>query len=130
MGHVIEVMRPLPLEGIVDAPQFVLGMSIVRGAVIPVLDAGCLLSGRTCSPSRMVTLRVGARCVALAVDDVHGAVPIGENVLREVPPLLSGSSPTLSAIGTLDAKLLVVLETARLLPESVLAAISGAAETP
>ena len=40
LEHVVETMRPLPVEPLGDAPRFILGLSIVRGEPIPVVDVG------------------------------------------------------------------------------------------
>jgi purine-binding chemotaxis protein CheW len=116
---VIEVMRPLPLERVADTRDFVLGMSVVRGEAVPVVDAGRLLDGRAAtSGGRLVTLRIGRRRIALCVDDVLGVRAIPEEALREVPPLLGAASETRVALGALDGRLLELLDTARLLPET------------
>src|SRR5205809_310773 len=41
--HVIETMRPLPIEPMACALSFVRGISIIRGAPTPVVDLGALL---------------------------------------------------------------------------------------
>jgi purine-binding chemotaxis protein CheW len=118
LDHVVEVMRPLPLERVADTRDFVRGMSIVRGEAVTVVDARRLLDGGA-SPSggRLVTLRVGKRRVALHVDDVLGVRVIAPEVLREVPSLLGDASAARTALGALDGRLLELLDTARLLPE-------------
>jgi purine-binding chemotaxis protein CheW len=130
--HVWETMRPLPIEPLAGAPPFVLGLAIVRGVPIPVVDADRLLGSSvspskpliSASPARFVSLRLGVRSAALAVDAVLAirALPIG--MLTNIPPLLqeAGAGPV-SVIGALDAKLLLVLEAARLVPDSVWNAI-------
>jgi purine-binding chemotaxis protein CheW len=117
LEHVVEVMRPLPLEQVAEAREFVRGMSIVRGEPVPVVDARRLLGGGEAAPGgRLVTLRVGARSVALHVDDVLGVRLIAVELLREVPPLLGHASEARMALGALDGRLLEVLDAARLLP--------------
>jgi purine-binding chemotaxis protein CheW len=116
---VVEVMRPLPLERVADTREFVLGMSVVRGEAVPVVDAGRLLDGHAAtSGGRLVTLRIDRRRIALRVDDVLGVRAIPQEILREVPPLLGAASATRVALGTLDGRLLELLDTARLLPET------------
>lgn len=118
LEHVVEVMRPLPLERVADAQAFVRGMSIVRGEAVPVVDARRLLDGGEPGPGgRLVTLRVGPRRVALHVDGVLGVRTIAQEVLREVPPLLGDASAARTALGALDGRLLELLDAARLLPD-------------
>jgi purine-binding chemotaxis protein CheW len=117
LDHVVEVMRPLPLEPVAEVRPFVRGMSIVRGEPVLVVDARRLLDGReAASGGRLVALRVGTRSVALHVDDVVGVRVIARELLQEVPPLLGDATDARVAIGTLDGRLLELLDSARLLP--------------
>ena len=43
LGHVVETMRPLPIEPLAAAPHFVLGLATIRGSQVPVVDAGRLI---------------------------------------------------------------------------------------
>jgi purine-binding chemotaxis protein CheW len=126
LSRVAETMRPLPLEPLPGAPPFVTGVSVIRAAPVPVVDAALLLGGGDSHPRRLVTLTVGDRRVALAVDEVLGVRPLAAEALAELPPLLrEAGSGVVEAIGTLDTELLLVLRSARLVPESVLAGIGG-----
>jgi purine-binding chemotaxis protein CheW len=114
-----ETMRPLPIVPVAGAPSFVLGLAIVRGAPVPVIDGSGLLGTPRSSPTRFVTLKVGERTAALAVDAVVDIRSLPRATLAEIPPLLqAGDRNAASLIGALDAKLLAVLETARLVPDS------------
>lgn len=118
LEHVIETMRPLPIEPIADAPSFVRGVAIIRGGPVPVVDCAALIAGTATPATRFVLARVGDRRVALAVDDVLGVVSLPRARLGELPPLLrDAAGEAIAAVGTLDARLLLVLETGRLLPE-------------
>ena len=127
IAHVIEVSRPLPLTRVADAPPWLSGVCVMRGGVTPVVDARRLLGGDDAtndnakpSPSlRWVSLRVEQRRVALAVDAVLQAGPLPQAEHPERTPLVA-SSPLFSALGTLDSKLLLVLQEARLLGEDAL----------
>lgn len=120
LTHVAETLRVLPIEPLVGSPAFVLGLSILRGAPVPVVDAGILLGVKeAASPTRLVTLRTGERQVALAVEEVLGIRALPPAHLLEMPPLLEGSADgAVAAVGALDTKLLLVLRAARLLPEA------------
>jgi len=126
---VLETMRPLPIAALAGAPAFVLGLSVVRGVPIPVIDAQCLFGSTGepwLSPTRFVTIRTGGRLAALAVDGVLGVQVIEPWSLADLPPLL-GEIPaeTVAAIGALDTDLLMVLRSAQIVPETVWAAIDA-----
>lgn len=128
ISDVIEVMRCMPVVTISNLPPFVMGLSVIRGDRVPVVDLCELLgaegehSGRT----RLVTLRVGSRVVALAVDSVIGIREFERSLLAKVPPLLTSAHPeALAAIGLLDRELLLVLDESRMVPDEILAELSG-----
>jgi purine-binding chemotaxis protein CheW len=125
--HVAETMRPLPLEPLAEMPAFVLGLSIIRGNATPVVHAGRLLgAGEAEPPTRFLTLRVGERPVALAVDAVVGVRDLSTRFLEGLPPLLhEAGAEVVSAIGTLDSELLLLLRSARVIPESVWTALQS-----
>jgi len=115
--HVVETMRPLPIEALSGAPQFVRGLAIIRGEPIPVVDAGRLVGCDAGEPRRFVTLEIGPRHVSLAVDEVLGVRSIAKD-LRDLPPLLGAvHADVISAIGALDGELLVVLHSAQIIPQ-------------
>src|SRR6185436_6230529 len=88
LEHVEETMRPLAIEAIAGGPAFVRGLAVVRGAPIP------------------------------AVDAVVGVVEIPSGSLDTLPQLFQDTSlDAISAIGMLDADLLVVLRSTHLVPE-------------
>lgn len=127
LTHVVETMRPLPIEALAGAPAAVKGLAIIRGVPLPVIDLGSLLDGEDEPSTRFVTVRTGARQAALAVDSVAGVFYPTTDILRDVPPLLGqANASAIAAIGTLDATLLVVLNAAHLVPESVWLAIAAA----
>jgi purine-binding chemotaxis protein CheW len=119
--HVAETMRPLPTVPIAGAPSFVVGVSIIRGEPTPLVDIGALL-GAPDPPcfGRFVTVRAGARQVALGVEEVLRLQEVTLDALGSLPPLLSevGES-AVAAVAAVDAELLLVLDAARLVPETV-----------
>ena len=124
--HVAETMRPLPVEPVAGMPSFVRGLSVIRGAPVPVVDAAALLCEGAPEglPGRYVTLAFGGRHVALAVDEVHGIRRLAS--LRDLPPLFAGAgNDAIEAMGTLDGDLLLVLQGTRLIPESAWAALEA-----
>jgi purine-binding chemotaxis protein CheW len=130
LADVWETMRPLQIEPFNAMPPFVLGLAIVRGVPIPVLDAGKLLMPASSASSepgaRFVTLKLGERSAALAVDEVLEVRSMPRGLWADIPPLLREVGVELvSAIGALDSKLLLVLKAARLVPNSVWSAIPG-----
>jgi purine-binding chemotaxis protein CheW len=119
--RVAETMRPLPVEQMTGMPEFVSGLSIIRGKAVPVVDLAALLRGdRETRPQRLVVLKIEERRVALSVSQVEGIRTLERDTLEILPPLLGGARADLvSSIGSLDEQLLLVLASAHILPASV-----------
>lgn len=133
LTHVRETMRPLPVERIAGAPEFVLGLSVIRGKAVPVVDLALLLGASRSEGAarRFLTLELGERDVALAVGDVLGVRELDTSQLSALPPLVDGAQAEMvEALGTLDAQLLRVLRAASVLPDSTWAALSGREAQP
>jgi purine-binding chemotaxis protein CheW len=120
LEHVLETMRPLPIESLPGSPPFVQGLSMIRGAPVPVVDAGALLnSGDPSKPTRFVSVKAGHRQVVLAVEEVLGVRDLQAASLRDLPPLLGEvGTGVVSAVGALDSALLLVLQAARIVSEA------------
>jgi purine-binding chemotaxis protein CheW len=121
IAHVVETMRPLPIEpigGSDSALALVDGLAMVRGAPIPVIDARRLLGIPGGPATRFVIVRAAERRVALVVDAVIDVRHLELDALPRLPPLLGGAQRDwVSAIGALDAGMLVVLDAVRVLAD-------------
>ncbi len=125
--HVSETMRPLPVEPLSGMPSYIAGLSIVRGVPMPVVDAARMLGEAGPRPSgRFVAIRTGSRRAVIAVDDVLGVRSVARGSLHDLPALLGdASAEVIASMGTLDAGLLLVLRSARLVPASVWATLDA-----
>jgi purine-binding chemotaxis protein CheW len=135
IAHVIETMRPLPVEPIGRGGDRALalidGLAMIRGAPVPVVDARRLLGVAGEAAERFVVVQAAERRVALAVDAVLDVRRIDAEALPSLPPLLrSAQRELVSAIGALDQELLVVLDSARLLPDDSWRAIDEQSGAP
>lgn len=127
LQYVAETMRPLAIEAISGTPEFVRGVSVIRGTPIPVVDLQVLLENgeNSAAYGRFVTVKVGERRVALAVDGVVGVRDLDPAQIGELPPLLRDiDADVVEAIGTCDAQLLIVLRAARIVPDEVWATLA------
>lgn len=129
---VSETMRRLAVRSIAASPEFVEGLTVVRGEPMPVVNLARLL-GRTASvpAARFVHVRAGSRPVALGVDEVVGVRRIDLDAAAELPALISGArAQSVETLTTLDRELLLVLSNARLLPGATWdALLAGGART-
>ena len=122
LARVVETMRPLPIQSLLDAPAFIKGVAVIRGVALPVVDAAALTGGSASTDvQRLVTVKVAeGRQASVAVDAVLGIRAIDAGGVAAMPPLLRNAhAEVVSALGVLDAGLLLFLETARLIPDAV-----------
>ncbi len=121
LDQVVETMRPLPIEPLAGVPPFVLGLSILRGAPVPVIDlAGLLGTTSSMRSTRFVAVRAGDRQAVLTVESVVGVAALPERTLGALPPLVRDvPAQAIETIGNLDEGMLFVLKAARIVPDSV-----------
>ena len=126
-------MRPLPIQPVAGTPDFVRGVSIVRGMASPVVDLKALLEGRPNSAhfGRFVTLQSDDRRIAIGVDSVVGLRTLDAAQLGALPPLLGNvNAELIASFGILDAQLLLVLRAARMVPDEVWASLAALEAAP
>ncbi len=119
LHQVREIMRPLPIAELAAAPPFVLGVSVIRGESVPVVDLGAMIGRSEPGESfgRFASLLVEGRPIALAVSAVSGILELEPSECAALPPLLRGAAgEAVEELALRDAALLLVLRTARLVP--------------
>lgn len=125
LEHVREIMRPLSIEPLRETAPFVLGMSIIRGASVPVVDLVALLGrdeDETILFQRFVSLGLEGRTVALAVDEVIRVVEYPAQELAALPPLLEqAASGVVEGLFLADAKLHLLLSSSKMLNATTVA---------
>lgn len=124
LACVIETMRTAALMPLGDAKGLVAGAAMIHGELVPVVDTGVLLGEPKADPRRLVTISVGERRVAIAVDDVIDVGTMSDDVASGLPPLLRGAADeAVRAIDVRDGEFLLCLEASRLIPDGALDAI-------
>jgi len=104
---------------IAHAPDFVKGVTNLRGVIVPVIDLRLMFGLK---PARYdaftvtIVLQIGHRVMGLVVDEVCDVVALDAARLRPVPALgaIAGGDQ-LMAIGALDDRLLLLLDIDKLL---------------
>ena len=121
LASVGETMRPLPVKPMAGVPVWIDGVAIIRGRATPVIDLGLLLgAAERVASGRFLTLKMEQRIAALAVEEVVGVSTANMPSIVDLLCLLrDAGSQTITTIGTLDAQLLLVLQTYRIVPEDV-----------
>jgi len=116
MANVIETMRMLPVEAVSGPPRLVCGLSVIRGAAVPVIDTARLFDDETARYERLVTVRTGERTIAFAASAVFGVRLIKRSEREELPPMLRDAE-VIAALTRSDEQLVFFLRVARALPD-------------
>ena len=115
--HVTETLRPVPVRPASRAPPFVIGIGMVRGNPVPIVDPGVLLGdGPLVAPTRLLSLRTDdGRTVGLLASSVLGLRDGDSITAAGLPPLLADDAGAIQTLARLDQGLLTVLRAGRLL---------------
>jgi purine-binding chemotaxis protein CheW len=120
LGKVVETMRPLPIRPVAETPEFLLGLSVIRGAPTPVVDLESFLTGRPGKYNRFVTLTTRrtqqGRRVALALRSVDGVETISAGAASEKPKLTeSARSDAVERLAALDGELALIFDSSKVI---------------
>jgi purine-binding chemotaxis protein CheW len=120
LACVVETMRAQPLSPVRSAPDYVRGMSVIRGQCVPIVDVALLLGRRARRPEfRLVVVRGKAGPVGLSVDHVLGVRALsGEQGAAPAGLLQSLLEQHVISLRALDSELLVVLSSAALVTDA------------
>ena len=126
LDEVVETMRPLVVQPLAGTPPFVPGVSIMRGVAVPVIDVSRLLGGGEAAVTRFVAVRTERGPVALATGPVLGIRPtVTANAAHHTGLLGAAPARLVAAIGTVDTEPLIQLQSMRLVPDDVWAAVTA-----
>jgi len=114
---VSEVMRALPISDLQGAPPVVLGLAVIRGAPVPVVDAGSMLGAGRSRNGYFVSAGSPQGRFALAVDSVLGLQALGpEGGDVGLPFLDAAGAGVVSSVRALGEEILFVLRATRIVP--------------
>jgi len=108
-----EVLKNRALTPVPNAPPYILGVTALRGAVLPVIDLCVrfgLASGQRDEKSRIIVVKAEEDEVGLVVDRVTGVLTIMPDAIRPTPENIEQGSTYLSGIVRKDEKLYILLD--------------------
>ena len=102
-----------------DAPDYIKGVINLRGTIVPVIDMRLkfrLERADYTALTVMIVLNVADRVVGMVVDSVSDVVRLPEEQIRAVPEIgATIDRQFLTGIGTLDERMLILLDIERLM---------------
>jgi chemotaxis signal transduction protein len=87
LSEVVEIFVPAPVYSVPSSKPFVLGLTNIRGNILPVVDLNFLLEEKHLSEQsqRYIWVRIGGEDFVILVDRVQGIRRIEEEEIKNPP---------------------------------------------
>lgn len=122
IGRIQEIIRMQPITTVPNGPAFIVGLTNLRGRVIPVMDLRQRFGLAAPEPnrrSRIVVAELGAHTVGLIVDGVSEVLRVaGEQIEPPSALVTTADSAFLRGVARLDERLILLLDLAHILTGS------------
>jgi purine-binding chemotaxis protein CheW len=113
-----------------NAPAFVKGVINLRGVIVPIIDMRLkfnLSQVNYDSFTVVIVLNIGKQVVGMVVDSVSDVITLAPEQLRPVPEFSSAiASDHLLAIGSIDKRMLILLDIEKLMTSADMGLVSQA----
>ena len=112
---------------IANAPEFIRGVVNLRGNIVPIVDLRLRFkqaSGEHGGAGVVIVLNIAGRVIGMVVDSVSDVVSLGVGEILPPPRMGTGlDTEFLLGIGTIDERMLILLDIERLLSSDELGLI-------
>ena len=129
--NVQEIREHDPVTRIANAPDFIKGVVNLRGIIVPIVDL------RQCfhldirdndQLTVVIVLNIANRVIGMVVDSVSDVIRIGPDDIRPAPRMGTAFDANfLLGLGTIDDRMLILIDIERLLSSEELGLIERAA---
>jgi len=113
---------------IANVPPFILGVTNLRGVIVPIVDMRIKLALRGTqydAQTVVVILNLGARAVGMVVDGVSDVLALTSSQISAAPQFgTSFATEYLAGIGTLEARMLILVDIAKLMSSAEMALVN------
>lgn len=104
---------------IANAPDYIKGVVNLRGNIVPIVDLRLRFSldtGEHASAGVVIVLNIASHVIGMVVDSVSDVVSLGTDDIRPAPSMGTGlDTDFLLGIGTIDGRMLILLDIERLM---------------
>jgi purine-binding chemotaxis protein CheW len=116
---------------IANAPAFIKGVANLRGTIVPIVDMRIKFNlGEPVYDqfTVVIILSVGGRVVGMVVDSVSDVIELKPEQVRPAPDFSSSfDTRYITGLGTVDERMLILVDIERLMSAEDMALMSGAA---
>lgn len=121
-----------PVTSIANAPAFIKGVINLRGTIVPIVDLRVKFGvGRVeYTPFTVVIiLNIGPRVVGIVVDGVSDVAVLGADQIHPAPDFAASiDTRYIEGLGTLDDRMLIVVDIQQLMLSGEMALVDAAAD--
>lgn len=131
--YAVDILKVQEIRGyenvtrIANAPDFIKGVTNLRGVIVPIIDLRIkfnLDNVEYIDQTVVIVVNVGSRVVGIVVDGVSDVMTLGEDEIKPAPDFtLSLSSDYLSGLASLEERMLVIVNIEKLLTSEEMALI-------
>ena len=112
---------------IANAPDYIKGVVNLRGNIVPIVDLRLRFNLETrehASAGVVIVLNIASRVIGMVVDSVSDVISLGADEIRPAPRMGTGlDTDFLLGIGTIDGRMLILLDIERLMSSEELGLI-------
>jgi purine-binding chemotaxis protein CheW len=112
-----------------NAPEYIKGVVNLRGVIVPIIDMRIkfnLEEVKYDGFTVVIVLNIGTQVIGMVVDGVSDVITLAPEQLRPVPELNSAiAGDHLLAIGSLEDRMLILLDIEKLMSSADMGLISG-----
>jgi purine-binding chemotaxis protein CheW len=112
---------------IANAPAFIKGVVNLRGVIVPVVDLRLRFNIDSSGDEQfsvVIVLNIAGRIIGMVVDSVSDVISLGADEIRPAPQMGSAlDTDFLLGIGTVDGRMLILLDIERLMSSEELGLI-------
>lgn len=135
--YAIDILKVQEIRGyeqpttIANAPPFIKGVINLRGTIVPIVDMRIKfhVGKADYTPFTVVIiLNIGSRVVGIVVDGVSDVISLRQDQIRPAPEFAATvDTRYIEGLGTLDGRMLIVVDIARLMLSSDMALVEEVA---
>ena len=136
--YAIDILKVQEIRGyenvtrIANAPDFIKGVTNLRGVIVPIVDLRIkfhLASVEYGGQTVVIVVNVGERVVGIVVDGVSDVMTLTPDQIKPAPEFgVTLSSDFLSGLGSLDDRMLVIVDIEKLLTSDEMALVEHASD--
>ena len=113
-----EIIRTPNVTALPHLPEYIDGVTNLRGSIIPIVNLKRLFDNCTgnCSGSTVIVIATGMLTFGIVVDGITGVVSVDESRIDPPDGFFGGNIDHIEGVAKLEDKLIVLLDTRKLLP--------------